>query len=200
MQSIITPHEHDILAGRGNQVNRHIGNVFYRDLVREKKAAYTSLFCCYTEKKKIISEIFEKIESRNPPGRFLMKERESGLWTIMDYKTILKKIGQALREKESSLSGESQHSSITLTIPEDKYEFVAKHSKTEPHTYDILAGKRDGINMHAGNICVRELVKRKEVTSPPQVHGGTESKISNDKSCGEDLFNNMNLLIIALPK
>lgn len=103
MQHIFEPHEHDILGGRGNGPNLHLGNIYFRELVEANKTKYTSSQCNKV-KNSIILEIVNKIQSRTPPGRFLTKDNDSGLWYVMAYKKMLKKTGQALRERPVSNS------------------------------------------------------------------------------------------------
>ena len=101
-QNIITPHPHDVLSGRGNGANQHPGNIFFRDCIHEYKPYYIST-AGPTEKKLIIKRIIEIIQQRNPPGRFLKQNNETDLWDCLDMDQILKKTGQALREKPPEL-------------------------------------------------------------------------------------------------
>ena len=42
LKCIITPHDHDVLSGRGNYVNYHVGNEHFRSLVKKHKIAYVA--------------------------------------------------------------------------------------------------------------------------------------------------------------
>lgn len=49
-------------------------------------------------KKRIVMRIIQIIQASDPPGRFLSEER--GSWTLMDQKSVFRKVGQALREHQ----------------------------------------------------------------------------------------------------
>jgi len=93
------PLDNDVVGGRGNGSNFHPGNVYFRSLVDEKKAAYTSSSATPYDKNDIINEIIQEVEGLNPSGRFLKEDGASGLWRVMNRKQKMKKTGQALREK-----------------------------------------------------------------------------------------------------
>ena len=94
--TIETPHEHDVLSGRGNFVNYHPGNEFFRALVRKHKVAYVA--CPKPQKGKFSQRIVDEIKSRNPPGRFLKQDETTKLWYDIGEKKTLDKTRQALRE------------------------------------------------------------------------------------------------------
>jgi len=92
----VIPHPHDILCGRGNFVNSHEGNEFFRELVKNYKLDYVS---CTKSQKKIFSLlIYNKIRERNPPGRFLKYGPRLNTWIDIGEKKALEKTRQALRE------------------------------------------------------------------------------------------------------
>ena len=93
---IVTPHEHDVLSGRGNFVNYHAGNEHFRALVRKHKVAYVA--CPKPQKGKFSRIIVDEIRSRNPPGRFLKQDQVTKLWYDIGEKKALDKTRQALRE------------------------------------------------------------------------------------------------------
>ena len=94
--TIVTPHDHDVLSGRGNFVNYHAGNEHFRGLVRKHKVAYVA--CPKPQKGKFSRMIVEEIRSRNPPGRFLKQDLATKLWYDIGEKKALDKTRQALRE------------------------------------------------------------------------------------------------------
>lgn len=94
--SIVTPHDHDVLSGRGNFVNYHVGNEHFRALVRKHKVAYVA--CPKPQKGKFSRMIVDEIRSRNPPGRFLKQDPTTKLWYDIGEKKALDKTRQALRE------------------------------------------------------------------------------------------------------
>eukprot|EP00553_Chaetoceros_curvisetus_P016171 CAMPEP_0204652016 /NCGR_PEP_ID=MMETSP0718-20130828/14308_1 /ASSEMBLY_ACC=CAM_ASM_000674 /TAXON_ID=230516 /ORGANISM="Chaetoceros curvisetus" /LENGTH=444 /DNA_ID=CAMNT_0051675921 /DNA_START=257 /DNA_END=1593 /DNA_ORIENTATION=+ len=68
--SDITPHEHDVLSGRGNGSNLHPGNIRFRQLVNVARERFVS--GSLEDKKKYAYCIVHHISSLNPPGRFLL--------------------------------------------------------------------------------------------------------------------------------
>lgn len=97
---ITTPTKEDVLGGRGNGPNKHEGNKKFRALVQKFKIEYIN---AYTDrdKKTITLQIMDSIKSNG--GRFLKKHTvELGwnvvVWEEMDFNSVLKKVGQALRE------------------------------------------------------------------------------------------------------
>lgn len=104
MHDIVTPHEHDVLSGRGNFVNYHAGNEHFRALVRKHKVAYVA--CPKPQKGKFSRMIVDEIKARNPPGRFLKQDGGSKLWHDIGEKKALDKTRQALREGAPEISKE----------------------------------------------------------------------------------------------
>eukprot|EP00522_Entomoneis_paludosa_P008772 CAMPEP_0172447808 /NCGR_PEP_ID=MMETSP1065-20121228/7010_1 /TAXON_ID=265537 /ORGANISM="Amphiprora paludosa, Strain CCMP125" /LENGTH=555 /DNA_ID=CAMNT_0013199179 /DNA_START=72 /DNA_END=1739 /DNA_ORIENTATION=- len=96
LHEIVTPHDHDVLSGRGNFVNYHAGNEHFRSLVRKHKVAYVA--CPKQQKGKFSRLIVEEIRARNPPGRFLKQDPVTKLWHDIGEKKALDKTRQALRE------------------------------------------------------------------------------------------------------
>jgi hypothetical protein len=96
LHSIVAPHEHDVLSGRGNFVNYHIGNEHFRNLVRKHKVPYVA--CPKPQKGKFSRMIVEEIRCRAPPGRFLKQDPATKLWYDIGEKKALDKTRQALRE------------------------------------------------------------------------------------------------------
>ena len=94
-EGIIVPHLHDILSGRGAGVNRHPGNIHYRNLVRNYKMDYSQ--SKPVRKKEIIKLIVDELKEKTPPGRFLRLEPKSELWDCISTEQAMKKTGQALR-------------------------------------------------------------------------------------------------------
>jgi len=96
LDDIVAPHENDVLSGRGNFVNFHEGNEYFRTLVRKHKVAYVA--CPKRQKVEFSRLIVKEIKSRNPPGRFLKQDAKSQLWHDVGEKKALDKTRQALRE------------------------------------------------------------------------------------------------------
>jgi len=105
VQYVQIPHPHDILSGRGNGANQHPGNIFFRCLIQRYKHRY--IHTGPSEKKSITKRIVDDVFSRDPPGRFLKQASDSEEWEVLDYEKVLKKTGQALREKAPELKRKS---------------------------------------------------------------------------------------------
>jgi len=89
-------HAHDVLCGRGNHVNCHPGNEYYRSLVKQHLAEYA--LTPKTDKPRIAGIIYTQIRLRDPPGRFLKQDPESKLWHEIGEQKAISKTRQALRE------------------------------------------------------------------------------------------------------
>lgn len=97
---IVTPRTNDILCGRGGSINSHPGNVVFREWIHERKEEY-NLADTKSAKTQITNDIFERIKSLEPPGRFLHKRGSNNLdntWSEVDDTKALAKISQCLRE------------------------------------------------------------------------------------------------------
>ena len=92
---VIDPHNNDVLFGRGNNVNRHLGNLNFRKLCRENKAHYA--MCSKLEKKAVSVKIVNTVKKLDPPGRFLRRNKE-GKWVDVGDQEAREKTSQALRD------------------------------------------------------------------------------------------------------
>ena len=98
-QGISNPHPHDILCGRGNAVNRHDGNIFFRKIISRRKTEYR-MGAYPFQRRKVSCKVLEEIKNLNPPGRFLMLKGSE--WFECDESKAICKISQALRELASN--------------------------------------------------------------------------------------------------
>lgn len=95
------PTHTDVLLGRGVSTNRHPGNENFREIVSRHVEAYVTS----TKKQKMNTSksIFEQVHKLNPPGRFLEKNIDTGLWQEVNQKRALEKTAQALRDGAAPL-------------------------------------------------------------------------------------------------
>eukprot|EP00569_Conticribra_weissflogii_P014454 CAMPEP_0171417624 /NCGR_PEP_ID=MMETSP0880-20121228/40694_1 /TAXON_ID=67004 /ORGANISM="Thalassiosira weissflogii, Strain CCMP1336" /LENGTH=660 /DNA_ID=CAMNT_0011935885 /DNA_START=26 /DNA_END=2009 /DNA_ORIENTATION=+ len=107
LRDIVTPHAHDVLSGRGNFVNHHVGNESFRSLVNRHKKAYVA--CPKAQKPNFSKLIYDEIRSKNPPGRFLKQDPKTKLWNDIGEKKALDKTRQALREGAPELMKELEN-------------------------------------------------------------------------------------------
>jgi hypothetical protein len=77
--------------------NHHPGNKRYRKMVEERKHRYVN--SKRLEKPLIAFEIIRIWRAQDPPGRFLKKDKSSGLWNDVGDAQARKKTSQALREQ-----------------------------------------------------------------------------------------------------
>lgn len=93
---ILNPHHHDVLSGRGNNINYHPGNQYFRNLVKALRLEYVKT----PKPEKIFfgKLVVQHIQSLKPAGRFLQKDKDSGAYYELDDKKALDKTRQALRE------------------------------------------------------------------------------------------------------
>lgn len=96
----VEPHAHDVLFGEGDSTNNHAGNVKFIDLVNKKKQLYRE--SSRPRKNVVLSSIVETVWGQNPPGRFLSKRDETGLWFVMSDKMARKKTFRALMAEEGA--------------------------------------------------------------------------------------------------
>jgi hypothetical protein len=98
---IRTPHDNDILCGRGGSINSHPGNRAFREWVYTRKSKY-NLASTKIEKSAVVDQVLDLVRGLKPPGRFLQKQRdEDGQdehWVEIDDAKAMAKISQALRE------------------------------------------------------------------------------------------------------
>jgi len=96
----------DVLSGRGNATKKHLGNIYFRNLVQTAKDYYVAFPC---NKKLLISQaVYDSVKSLHPPGRYLKeKDGENGgiLWEEISEKEALTKTSQALRQSSHKRSG-----------------------------------------------------------------------------------------------
>ncbi|CAJ1942534.1 unnamed protein product [Cylindrotheca closterium] len=89
--------DHDILCGRGGLTNHHKGNKRFRDIVALHRPDYVR--APKIQKPSVARVIVRAIRNGDPPGRFLRKDKKSGLWVDIGDKRAAEKTSQALREK-----------------------------------------------------------------------------------------------------
>lgn len=92
---ITVPNANDILCGRGKTINAHTGNIQFLSIIKNMKGNYNAAEL----NKKIYGKlVVQAIQSLNPPGRFLQKDKEDDLWYDIGEQKALLKTRVALRE------------------------------------------------------------------------------------------------------
>lgn len=101
LKDIPTPLDHDVIFGRGNGTNRNPGNKLWRKMVESRKVEYQK--APRHVKTPIALDIVHKWRELEPPGRFLEKDKETGLWHEVGDDLAKKKTIQALRENAKQI-------------------------------------------------------------------------------------------------
>lgn len=127
-------HPHDVLCGRGGGTNNHPGNEAFRDLVTAQKVVY--LHASKRDKPFVSRGIVRAIRSQNPPGRFLQKNEQTGLWFDIGDQKAREKTSQALREGAPEIRREIETSGNTpprTMVPPGAFPFAgqATYSQSE---------------------------------------------------------------------
>jgi len=116
---IITPHENDVLSGRGKSVNAHLGNKQFRDIVRKQRDNYYAT--PKSERALFAKMLVNDIRHLQPSGRFLKQDSVTKLWSDIGNNRALEKTRQAFREGGGSRivekpKNELLHSSMISSI------------------------------------------------------------------------------------
>jgi len=120
-EGIESPHDNDVLFGRGGNINIHPGNETFRKIVHQKKRVY--LTARFKREKRIIADsILEAIKSLGPPGRFLARDAKTGLWYDVGNDKARDKTSQALRENAPSIRKEIEVENDALRAEMQKAE------------------------------------------------------------------------------
>eukprot|EP00592_Proboscia_alata_P006110 CAMPEP_0194353872 /NCGR_PEP_ID=MMETSP0174-20130528/2081_1 /TAXON_ID=216777 /ORGANISM="Proboscia alata, Strain PI-D3" /LENGTH=718 /DNA_ID=CAMNT_0039122569 /DNA_START=236 /DNA_END=2392 /DNA_ORIENTATION=+ len=117
LENIRTPHDHDVLCGRGGGTNNHVGNERFRDFVNNNKRKY--LNSSKREKPLVSRQIVLSIRSLKPPGRFLQKDERTGFWSDIGDQKAREKTSQALREGAPDIRKEMGVIDPTGLVPAD---------------------------------------------------------------------------------
>lgn len=101
----------DILCGRGSSSNNHIGNIRFRDVVKNFEERYRS--ACKADKPLVALQIVLMWKALDPPGRFLAKPSGSDSdkdepWCEVSEEAATKKVAQRLRERSSSFAASQE--------------------------------------------------------------------------------------------
>ena len=103
----------DILCGRGGLTNHHKGNKRFRDIVALHRADYVR--APKVQKPDVARLIVGAIRTGTPPGRFLRKDNDTGLWYDIGDKRATEKTSQALREKLPDREASKTEASFDIT-------------------------------------------------------------------------------------
>eukprot|EP00978_Attheya_sp_CCMP212_P042035 scaffold249608_cov47-Attheya_sp.AAC.1 len=109
-RGIRTPSENDVMSGRGKSVHYHWGNVQFLMLVKQSRRSY--VLAPKHEKGKFAVDIVAEINAMDPPGRFLIRDPESGFWNEMNRIDSVNRTRQCLREGAPKLLKELKRENL----------------------------------------------------------------------------------------
>lgn len=188
----------DVLCGRGGLTNHHPGNIFFRQLVRQRQEMY--LRASKRDKASVAKSIVETIRNLDPPGRFLKKKNEASkgagsVWCEIGNRKAREKTSQALRERAPELreglmlnDGQAQQqeqsqSSAVPKSPGQRRNFIKRRAYELPVTGKPSHGETEEKgNTQSNQISlVPGIVSRENSTS-----GYMASSESNENSHGRE--------------
>jgi hypothetical protein len=103
---------YDVLAGRGNRINNHVGNFMFRELVKPFKLLYLQQKSTIKSRKHIkgrMCAVLVNYVRTNfcPQGRFLERDPNTpNMWVEIGDEKARRKAGQALREDATEIRAE----------------------------------------------------------------------------------------------
>lgn len=103
MEGITSPHENDVLMGRGGKNNQHSGNEKLREIARERCEDYR--VACKKVKSDISRELVRLMRQLDPPARFLKKDMNTSTWIDVGDEIAREKASQVLRDAVSEKNG-----------------------------------------------------------------------------------------------
>ena len=143
------PNHHDVLCGRGNGVQKHLGNIIFRKQIKHMKETYAN--CAKREKIIHRRKIYDTIQNQEPPGRFLKMDEKTNLWLEISENEALEKIGRALRENRiasPSFPKKEAKANLWLEISENEESIKLGQVSFVSCILEILNRRISDIYMH----------------------------------------------------
>lgn len=147
-EEIVQLHDNDVLGGRGNIINKHVGNRRFRRLITANKDAYAK---CDKNSHKFFLALSIAIAIERKGGRFLKKrdeKDEDSSWIKISRKEIVAKTAQALRDQLQGMGQGRRRRSSAASVerllkhkkgglkPDGLQREFGDHYSTEPYEYD----------------------------------------------------------------
>ena len=147
--------ENDVLCGKGRSSICHPGNQRFRELIEANRGEYARA----TRKQKVFlaHSIVDLIRNAQPPGRFLLRDVETGRWYDIGTNRSFEKTSQSLREKATGTVTENQgdraYGRPSLVIPQHLEHLYQAHGppaeyRNPPHTADARQGGHNNPAMY----------------------------------------------------
>lgn len=136
--------ENDILCGKGRTSICHSGNQRFLEIIEANRGEYARA----TRKQKVhlANAIVDLIRNAQPPGRFLLKDLETGRWYDIGRSRSFEKTSQSLRDFQGAKSkpAPAGYGRPSLVIPEHLKHIYQVPDPTEyrnpPHSTDARQG------------------------------------------------------------
>lgn len=132
---IITPHDNDVLSGRGNSINSHPGNKRFRNFVNAQRENYADT--SKNEKPIFAKLIVNMVRNLVPPGRFLERDNKTKLWHDTGDRKAWDKTRQALREKPSKITDRVSLPVSGSKVTEPTVDSLPFSAKSESSTHQL---------------------------------------------------------------
>merc|ERR1712232_96549 len=144
------PSHNDVLLGRGASTNNHPGNKYFRNVVKQHQDGYLVAKNNF-EKYITTMEILKNIRSLDPPGRFILQDTTSKLWSDVGDDKARRKISQALRENATELrkNCESDDSEKSNTKEDIACKNVKKSEKNITNNEKVKRADDFGKEQHS---------------------------------------------------
>jgi len=110
LSGVLQPESFDVLLGRGSIINRHKGNIMYRNAIDSHRRSYGKI--SKVQKSVIAKSIISFIRSLG--GRFLEKDKSCDLWFEIGDQKAIEKVERSLQyrcrasRKERKINGNHQ--------------------------------------------------------------------------------------------
>jgi len=127
LTDVAEPHLHDVLCGRGNNINFHSGNKYFRSLVKSLRLDYVNT--AKGDKAYFGKHVVKHIRSLNPPGRFLSQDAKTGRFNDIGDKKALDKTRQALREGAPEIEKKIEIGEIVVPAYACVQTLITQHAK-----------------------------------------------------------------------
>lgn len=90
--ALLVPRRHDVLLGRGRTIQNHLGNVHFREFLKQYSDDYDE--APRNKRRKIATELVHTLKGK---GIRFLQQTESGEWFESNFAEAEKKIGQVFR-------------------------------------------------------------------------------------------------------
>lgn len=178
----------DILCGRGGLTNHHKGNKRFRDIVTLHRPDYVR--AAKIQKPSVARVIVRAIRNGDPPGRFLKKDKKTGLWYDIGDKRAAEKTSQALREKTK----EEQAKAPGLS-PFVNHAAIAEVAGSTPVLANVPAGGEETAKAAEGNAATAEAAAPAATERTPEVAAEVAQKVERESEATPEESGNGALMV-----